>query len=246
MLKEWKKLIKSLKINKKMRNLIIIFLFICLDLTCQTYSLPVEGVFEISQSDYVPPGQTMISNYSTAAYFFSSPTTDMNPSNFVSAGSVQLNGNYLQTGNPYFYYNNSLPNTSTYEFDISGSPQVPASHFIFTNNSPSFNLNGLNLPDTIIKADTVSLFIPNLNNSDSVFFRIFTNDLLPEPTYISYKGIVNNGVLIIPTKVFEILDPTNRAVLTVEAVKYYYQNVSGKLYLFKSSYSFSKSNVVVI
>lgn len=241
--------------------IIICFAFLCGKLQAQNKPL-LNGEFVCNQTIASAAGQ--IFNSSTASVVFvSNADTIVNPNYGINAGSVKFNNITLPKFNNMFYGDttNSI-NLQQQHWEVTGTNLIPAMNFTITQPMPGFTTGIYNVAsrvlnnDTLYKNDTLVVYLNNVQNTDSFIVSImdgFGIDSIATNGEIGNNGRVfldfvfsaNGNELYILPHHLQTLHSGPRAILNITAANHTVQNIQGKNFKFKNTYSLMEANIYI-
>ena len=229
----------------------IILLVLSLKIISQNNNNLINGVFIVDQAKYYDNSNCNFNQLKTtnniAAYFTYTPLLNITPDNYCKAGNVKFNNNPLDYDHvKKFYSEAEVSGINQQNWKVSGHDVIPNMNFIFNGIQPSFTINSALINDTLKKSDTLFVQINNIQNADSIMISISDDKQIPNQHHIALLAPNYSNVYYLPPTLFSSLVVGPRASITIQAIKYYYQTVSGKRFLFKNSYSFVRADVKVI
>lgn len=211
----------------------------------------INGVFILSQSKYYTPincnyNQLKTEN-SVAAYFTYTPTLYISTNQFEKAGNVKFNNAPLDYDNIKKYYNKTeILDISQQNWKVSGHSVIPNMNFLYNGTLPNFIINENLINDTLKKSDTLFIHINSILNADSIYISIDDDQQLSLSHHVALKAPNYSNTYYLPPSIFTTLVNGPRSVITIEAINYNYQTISGKLYLFRNIFSYVRANVKII
>jgi hypothetical protein len=249
-----------------MRVLLFLVVLICSENgVCQTTNtLAINGVFEHTQKKYIENAQIK-SNNSVLAYFTYVASTAINLQSINKVNWVRFNSIKLRyKGQDKFYFKNertnlnqnhddyddndgecNIINFNTKQWTVKGQNSIPDMNFNYNGTIPSFDVNINLIKDTLDKSDTLYFTLANIQSADTVKFTFADNDQLPNRHYTAFIAPNYTNQYYIPPSVFNTLVVGDKGFINIELIKYTYQTISGKTYLFKNSFSFVKPRVYI-
>lgn len=222
----------------------------------------LNGEFVCNQTSASAAGQ--IFNSSTASVVFvSNADTIVNPNYGVSAGAVKFNSITLPKFNNMFYGDTSnTVNLQQQHWEVAGANLIPAMNFTITQPMPEFTTGVANVAarvlnnDTLYKNDTLVVYLNNVQNTDSFIVSVIdgygidstaTNGQIGNNgrVFLSFVFSANgNELYILPTHL-QTLHVGPKAILNVTAANYTVQNIQGKNFKFKNTYSLMEANIYI-
>lgn len=232
-------------------NKIILLLIISVNVFAQNTANLINGVFVVNQTKYYDAAGCNSNQLKTvnniAAYFTYTPSAYIKPSDFNKAGNVKFNNNPLDYNNSgKFYSETEVNNISQQNWKVSGHSTIPNMNFIYNGILPNFTINQSFINDTLKKSDTLFIHINNIQNTDSIMIRISDNQQLSSQHHVALLAPNYSNTYYLPPTIFGPLVIGPKAVITIDAIKYNYQTVSGKRFLFRNIYSYVRTDVKII
>ncbi len=241
---------------------VIVYNIKCVGQTTST--LAINGVFEHVQKKYIESNQIK-NNNSILAYFKYAATTNIDLKSLDKVNWVRFNNIKLRyKGQDKFYVKNeqvvvtqnhddnddndeecNAINFSTKQWTVKGQSSIPDMNFVYNGTLPSFDVNSNLIKDTLDKSDTLYFTLTNVQGADSIKFTFADNAQLPNRHYSAFVAPNYTNQYYIPPFVFNPLVVGNNGFITIEVTKQTYQIISGKNYLFKNKFSFTKSNIYI-
>lgn len=211
----------------------------------------INGVFIVNQNKYYDAVNCNFNQLKTAnniaAYFTYTPTANIPVSAFSKAGNVKFNNKPLNyNNNDKFYSETETSSINQQNWKVSGHNVIPNMNFIFNGIMPSFNINQNLLPDTLKKSDTLFVNFSAIQNADSITIRVTDNNQNSQPKTIALMAPNYSNTYYLPPTLFTLLSCGPKSTITIDAIKYSYQTVAGKQYLFRNIYSFVRADVKII
>lgn len=230
---------------------IILLLIISVNVFAQNTVNLINGVFVVNQTKYYDVAGCNSNQLKTvnniAAYFTYTPTANITPSDFNKAGNVKFNNDPLDYDNSKkFYSETEVSSISQQNWKVSGHSTIPNMNFIYNGILPNFTINPSLVNDTLKKSDTLLVYINNIQNADSIMISISDNQQSPNQHHVALLAPNYSNTYYIPPTLFTLLSVGSKAVITIDAIKYNYQTVSGKRFLFRNIYSFVRADVKII
>lgn len=211
----------------------------------------INGVFIVNQTKYYDALNCSFNQLKTtngiAAYFTYAPTAVITSSICDKAGNVKFNNAPLDY-NDYskFYSETEVPSINQQNWKVSGHSTIPNMNFMYNGILPSFTVNQNLVKDTLKKSDTLFIHINNILNADSIMIRISDDQQLSQQHHVALQAPNYSNTYYLPPIIFTPLMIGPRAVVTIDAINYNYQTISGKRYLFRNIYSYVRANVKII
>ncbi len=229
---------------------VIVFLFIGTSCFSQNTNL-INGVFIVNKSSYYNAqncnSNQLQTNTGVAAYFTYTPSLNIQPSAIDKAGNVKFNNNPLNYDNVKKYYTENTTNTYTQQnWKVSGHNVIPNMNFNYNGVLPNFNINVNLVNDTLKKSDTLFINLTNIQTTDSIIISVSDNNNMPTPHRIALVAPNYANTYYLPPTLFATLITGPSAVIKIEAVNYNYQTISGKRYLFRNIFNYTKAGIRII
>ena len=215
----------------------------------QNSSNLISGVFYVSHTKYYQENcnaNQLKTAFNVAAYFSNTPSNNITSDLFCKAGNVKFNNNPLNYNNSKKYYTETeVSSINQQQWKVSGHSNIPNMNFIFNGIQPSFNISENLIKDTLKKGDTLFITLNNIQNADSIMISITDDSQQQSPHHVALIAPNYTNTYYLPPLLFATLINGPRAVISIEAIKYKYQTVSNKRFLFRNMYSFVKSNIII-
>lgn len=229
---------------------IFLSLLISFNLISQNTNL-INGVFIVNKSSYYNAQNCgfnqLQTNIGVAAYFTYTPSINIQPSVFSKAGNVKFNNNPLNYDNAKKYYTENTTCSYTHQnWKVSGHNVIPNMNFNYNGILPNFNINANLINDTLKKSDTLFINLTNIQTADSIIISVNDNNNLPTPHRIALVTPNYANTYYLPPTLFTSLITGPNAVIKIEAVNYNYQTISGKRYLFRNIFNYTKAGIRII
>ncbi len=248
-----------------MRVLIFVLITSSLRLIGQNSAILVYGVFEHRQNKYLENG-TIKSRNGIAAYFFEQPSSPLSFGQSEKVNWVKFNNIKLKEKNSTYtiYAKSEKVNTNvnhndndgsdeecntmafaTKNWTIKGKKSTPDMNFIYAGQLPIFDVNSNLLRDTLKKSDTLFVTINNVSSTDSIVFKFVDRLTSTNQNIILYKVPNYTNTYSIPPSALASLSTGFIGYITIEAFNQNYQVIQNKTYLFKNSFTFTKTGIVI-
>ena len=131
-------------------------------------------------------------------------------------------------------------------WQVSGNGSIPAMNFYYEGVKPKFQINRKIFNDTLKLSDTLKINFDGLSNVDSVLVELFDEDNGQIQHRSNFMSPNYSNSYYIVLAIFSNFSPGLRAIINVQVINYSYQTISGKQFLFRNVFGFTKYRIPIM